>query len=135
MNLRFSSGDIPTADPPFWVRSRKTRGGSARFRILADFGPRFWPFSLVKSLFRGPKIAKISRFQRVFPLLEPLNPLFFSRLRRAYGGPQRDPLLKRFPLTTGLNTPKFLPPAARSSRSKKSETSNLGGGVSHGYIS
>ena len=108
-------------DPPLLDQISLNKGGSVRVRILATFGPRFWPFSLVKSPFRGPKIAKFSRLRRVFPLLEPMNPPIFSRLRSADRGPQKDPLWERFPLTTALNTPKFSPPAARSPRSSKSQ--------------
>ena len=69
----------------------------ARFRILADFGPRFWPFSLVKSLFRGPKIPKFSRLRRVSPLLQPINPLFFFRACGAPVGTSIRPTFEAFP--------------------------------------
>ena len=69
--------------PPLLGQIPENKGGTVRFQILAIFGPRFWPFYLVKSLFRDLKIAKFSRLRRVFPLLQPLYPYFFSRLRRA----------------------------------------------------
>ena len=87
-------------DPPLLDQISLNKGGSVRVRILATFGPRFWPFSLVKSLFRGPKIPKFSRLRRVFPLLQPMNPLFFFAPAARQSGPQKNLLLKRFPLTT-----------------------------------
>ena len=117
----------PWLTPPLLGQISENKGGSARIRILADFGPRFWPFSLVKSPFRGPKIPKFSRLRRVFPLLQPMNPLFFFVPAARQSGPQKDLLLERFPLTTALNTPKFSPPAARSSRSQNLRSRKLGG--------
>ena len=71
--------------PPLLGQIPENKGGTVRFQILAIFGPRFWPFYLVKSLFRDLKIAKFSRLRRVSPLLQPLYPYFF----RACGAPVR----------------------------------------------
>ena len=122
--IRIYTHDCP---PPFSAKSRKTRGGTVRFQILAIFGPRFWPFYLVKSLFRDLKIAKFSRLRRVFPLLQPLYPYIFFAPAARLSEPRKDPLFKRFPLTRALKTPKFSPPAARSSRSQNLRIPKVGG--------
>ena len=58
---------MPGNPPPFESKSGENKGGVSWVPLQKNFTP-FWRFPLVKSPFGGPKIAKIFRLRRAFPL-------------------------------------------------------------------
>ena len=111
---------------PFEAGFRKTRGGTVRSRDLARFGPRFWPFSLVKSTKRGSKITKIFRLRRAFPPSISIVPPLFRRPRRT---PKTTLFWSVSPLITAKIAQNFRLRRSGCLRDQISDPENKGGGT------